>query len=165
MRPRLLAALLLLPLPAAACDRDPVGGDASLVGEWQSSGDPLPDRAPNGSANVMTVLGWSFHADGSYVETTYVVDVTSGQRWVWFRQLGTWGTSGETLSLTVMARFTTPSLQDATDSPQPSPITPYVEHDRYQLDGADLTIFWACPPGASCGVAPVLHRVQIATAE
>jgi len=163
MRVRLFAALLLAPLAMAACDRNPLGTDARLVGDWESNQMQLNGHAPNGSTDVRYVIGWSFGGDGSFAESYYVVDAQTGRRWVMYQQAGTWGVSHEKLSLLIQARFVT-GPETAVENPDPPRIAPEVQRAPYSLVGEQLIITPPCPPGASCIAPPALHRVELLSA-
>ena len=162
MRIRLFAAVLLAPLVMGACDGNPIGAGAPLVGAWESDALQLPGAAPNGSTNALYRESWSFRDDGTYSRSHVIIDGTTGLAWVTYAEAGSWRAQDDELRRAVRETF---SLVEPAPVPEERvlvPIAPQAVRARYELEGSILTIFPYRPPNAMC-VAPLpLHPAPVA---
>ncbi|HVG44841.1 MAG TPA: hypothetical protein VM890_08925 [Longimicrobium sp.] len=163
MRIRLFAAVLLAPLALGACDRNPIGTGARLVGEWESDGIPLLETLPNGSTNAIYRESWSFRDDGAYAHSNVLIDGTTGRRWVVAAEAGSWRTTDDELSRVIREVLHVDDPAGVPpEVPVMDPVDPQLVRAGYELEGPTLTIYPPCPPNASC-IAPLpLHRAPVA---
>jgi len=166
MRPHLLAALLIVPLGLAACDRNPVGDGvrAELVGDWESDPEPIDLPAPNGSHHVGYVDRLEFHADGVFEHSDLFVDLNTGRRWVVYEDKGRWQATESDLLQAILERFEMKPGQQIPSRPVLTRIEPESVHSGYRIEGATLQISPPCallPLGikADCVAPPPQHRV------
>ena len=162
MRIRLFAAVLLASVVMGACDGNPIGAGAPLVGAWESDALQLPGAAPNGSTNALYRESWSFRDDGTYIRSHVIIDGTTGLAWVTYGEAGSWRATDDELRRAVRETLHLVDPAPVPEAPVLVPIVPQAVRARYELEGSILTIFPYCPPNAMC-VAPLpLHPAPVA---